>query len=191
LIYIKGIASTKRQERVRANKGEDAMTLTVGASAPPSTRSASSTRKLRPVLRVLLLVWAAGSAAVLGSTETLAQNAYITNAASNTVSVIDTAKNAVIATIPVGSYPEPVGVSSDGSRIYVGSCDGTLSVINGSTNSVIATVPIGGACPGGIAVSPDGNSVYVTNGGNGTMSIIDATRSPPQSQYSPTRLRWQ
>jgi hypothetical protein len=64
-------------------------TLTVGASAPPATRSASRTRKLRLVFRVLVLVCAASSAGVLGSTETLAQNAYITNnASSNNVSAV-------------------------------------------------------------------------------------------------------
>jgi YVTN family beta-propeller protein len=48
-------------------------------------------------------------AGVLGSSESLAQNAYITNATLNSVSVIDTTKNAVIATIPVGPVPEAVG----------------------------------------------------------------------------------
>jgi hypothetical protein len=61
------------------------------------THSASSTRKLRLVLRVLLLVWVAGSYGVLGSAETLAQNAYITSPGApglftSTVSVIGTAK---------------------------------------------------------------------------------------------------
>jgi YVTN family beta-propeller protein len=103
-------------------------TRTAGATAPPSNHSASSTRKFRLVLRVLLLVCAAGSAGVLGSTETLAQNAYITHVAldlSGAVSVIDT----VIATVPVGSEPEAVGASPDGTRIYVAnSSDNTVSM---------------------------------------------------------------
>jgi YVTN family beta-propeller protein len=47
-------------------------------------------------------------AGILGSAQSFAQNAYITNAESNNVSVIDTATNKVTATIPVGSGP--VGV---------------------------------------------------------------------------------
>ncbi len=37
-----------------------------------------------------------------------------------------------------------------------------ISVINSKTNSVITTIPVGGN-PEGVAVSPDGNFVYVTN----------------------------
>src|SRR3954469_24512261 len=56
---------------------------------------------------------------LLGSAQTLAQNAYITNALDNTVSVIATATNTVIATIPVGAGPTGVAVTSDGSKVYV------------------------------------------------------------------------
>jgi YVTN family beta-propeller protein len=85
----------------RGNRREDAVTtLTVGATAPPSTHSASSTRKLRLVPHALLVVCAAVSAGFLGSTQTLAQNAYITNNQSNYMSVIDTVTNQVTATIP-------------------------------------------------------------------------------------------
>ena len=51
-------------------------------------------------LRVLLLVCAAGSAGVLGSTETLAQNAYITNQWRNYRVGDQHGTNAVIATDP-------------------------------------------------------------------------------------------
>ena len=53
----------------------------------------------------LLAITAVALAGLLRSAQSLAQNAYITNAGSNTVSVIDTASNAVTATIPVGSAP--------------------------------------------------------------------------------------
>lgn len=42
--------------------------------------------------------------------------AYITNMSSNTVSVIDTAINAVVATIPVESMPVSVAVNPSGTR---------------------------------------------------------------------------
>ena len=70
------------------------------------TRSASSTRKLRIVLRFLLLVWAVGSAGVFGSNQTLAQNAYIANNLSDNVTVIDTRTNTVVGSpITVGDCP--------------------------------------------------------------------------------------
>src|SRR5438128_5291975 len=45
--------------------------------------------------------------------------AYVTNESSNTVSVIDTATNTVVATIPVGPVPVGVAITPDGTRAYV------------------------------------------------------------------------
>ena len=70
-------------------------------------------------LRTSGLIAAFAFAGILGSAQTLAQNAYITNASSNNVSVIDTATNTVTATIPVGVEPIGVAVSPNGSRVYV------------------------------------------------------------------------
>jgi len=67
-------------------------------------------------LRISGLIAAFAFAGILGSAASLAQNAYITNAGSNTVSVIDTSTNQVTTTIPVGSFPDGVAVSPDGRR---------------------------------------------------------------------------
>jgi YVTN family beta-propeller protein len=45
--------------------------------------------------------------------------AYVTNLFSSTVSVINTATNAVIATVPVGIGPVGVAVAPNGGRVYV------------------------------------------------------------------------
>jgi YVTN family beta-propeller protein len=55
-------------------------------------------------------------ACLLAPASTRAQNAYITNLNSNTVSVIDTATDTVIAHDPVGLTPFGVAVTPDGSR---------------------------------------------------------------------------
>jgi YVTN family beta-propeller protein len=90
--------------------------------------------------------------------------AYVPNLSSNNVSVIATATNSVIATIPVGSAPLAVSVSLDGSRVYIGnSGSNSVSVIATATNSVIAVIPVINS-PGGLVVSPDGTKVYVCNG---------------------------
>ena len=44
---------------------------------------------------------------------------YVTNRASDTVSVIKTANRAVVATIPVGNYPTGVAFTPDGTHVYV------------------------------------------------------------------------
>src|SRR5438128_7697869 len=51
----------------------------------------------------------------LGTATAQAQTrAYVTNAADSTVSVIDTATNTVVATIPVGQTPFGVAITPDG-----------------------------------------------------------------------------
>jgi uncharacterized repeat protein (TIGR01451 family) len=100
--------------------------------------------------------------------------AYITNFMSNSVSVIDTATNTVVATIAVGSRPFGVAVSPDGLRVYVANYAGSsVSVIDTAANAVIATVPLASSFPIGIAVSPDGSRVYVTHEVTGDVSVID------------------
>jgi YVTN family beta-propeller protein len=123
---------------------------------------------------------------------------YVANNGANTLSVIDTATNTVIATITVGSNPLGVAVTPvqrereaerergsgggrerepDRSKVYVtNQGDNTVSVIDTATNTVTATIPVGSG-PSGVAVTPDGTKVYVANAffGFGTnVSVIDA-----------------
>ena len=89
------------------------------------------------------LVLALTLACLLGPASTRAQNAYITNQNSNTVSVIDTATDTISATIPVGLTPEGVAVSPDGRKVYVANVGvSTVSVIDTATNTVSATIPL-------------------------------------------------
>jgi len=101
--------------------------------------------------------------------------AYASNISNNTVSVIDTATNTLIATIPVGVAPFELTITPDGTRAYVtnSSLDtDSISVIDTTTNTVIATI---GSffLPNGVAITPDGLRVYVPNFGNSTVSVID------------------
>jgi YVTN family beta-propeller protein len=94
----------------------------------------------------------------------------------NNVSVIDTSTNTVIATVPVGVDPLGIAITPDGTKAYVTNY-GTGSLVNfddklntstdvfvidTATNTVIATVPVGGRDVG-VAITPDGKKVYVTN----------------------------
>src|SRR5262249_15833411 len=47
---------------------------------------------------------------------------------------------------------------------------GTVSVIDTTSNTVAATIPVGSA-PFGVAVSPDGSTVYVANEFDNTVSV--------------------
>jgi YVTN family beta-propeller protein len=93
---------------------------------------------------------------------------------------------------PAGYFPFGIAVSPDGERVYVTNtykgcatktCKGrkhsnkednhfSVHVIDTATNTVTDTVPVG-SFPKGIAVSPDGKKVYVTNSWNDNVSVID------------------
>src|SRR5262249_61752178 len=48
----------------------------------------------------------------------------------------------------------------------------TVSVIDTTSNTVTATIPVGDG-PVGVAVSPDGSTVYVANFIDGAVSVVD------------------
>src|SRR5262249_1410984 len=110
---------------------------------------------------------------MLGSTPAEAKPfAYVTNSTSDTVSVIDTATNTVVATVPVGRLLRGVARAPDGTRAYVANeFSDTVSVIDTATNPVVATVPVG-RFPLWVAITPDGTRAYVTNFRD-TVSVID------------------
>jgi YVTN family beta-propeller protein len=116
----------------------------------------------RPATRVAAI--AAVAALCFAAQPASAQNAYVPNFGSNTVSVINTASNTVAATIAVGNGPFGVAATPDGGKVYVANqISNTVSVIETASNTVEATIAIGGSNLSGVAVSPDGRTVYVTS----------------------------
>ncbi|MGV8076726.1 MAG: PKD domain-containing protein [Methanosarcina sp.] len=103
---------------------------------------------------------------------------YVTNAnygESGTVSVIDTARNEVTATVDMGyKYsPSGVAVTPDGKKLFVANRDiNGVSIIDTAANVVTASVPAG-INPLGVAVTPDGKKVYVANRYSNNISVID------------------
>ena len=100
---------------------------------------------------------------------------------SFTLSVIDTATNTVVATIPfvLGEIPIQVAITPDGARSYVTSFTnpGTVSVIDTATNTVLESIPVSPK-PEGVAITPDGTRAYVPGEGfipfPGTLvSVVD------------------
>jgi YVTN family beta-propeller protein len=120
------------------------------------------------------LAFALSLACLLVPASARAQNAYITNANSGTVSVINTATNMVVGSpITVGNFPFGVAVTPDGSKVYVANQgDSTVSVISTATNTVVGSPITVGNSPSGVAVTPDGSKVYVANEGNDNVSVI-------------------
>jgi YVTN family beta-propeller protein len=98
------------------------------------------------------------TAALFGASAQAAPFAYVADQAANTVSVIDTGTNTLIATVPVGSEPAGVAITPNGAFAYVTNYGGsTVSVIATATNTVTATVTVGSQ-PLGVAVTPTARS---------------------------------
>jgi YVTN family beta-propeller protein len=80
-------------------------------------------------------------------------HAYVANTDGNTVSVLNTTTNTVVATIAVGKSPTKVAIMPDGTRAYVTNWGSdNISVINTATNTVVATVAVG-RFPIGVAIT--------------------------------------
>ena len=118
-----------------------------------------------------LTLLAAVATCVLGSTATLAQNAYIANNGSQNVSVINTATNQVTSTIQVGGSPTSVAVSPDGRKVYIANWFYAVNVID-TANNAVTSIPNNGNAVG-IAVSPDGRRAYAANFYDQSVSVID------------------
>src|SRR5712692_1595891 len=70
--------------------------------------------------------------------------AYVSNEKSNTISVIDIDKLAVVKTIKVGQRPRGIELSKDGKFILVAvGDDDTIQVIDAKTHEIVATLPSG------------------------------------------------
>lgn len=92
------------------------------------------------------------------------------------VSVIDTASNTEIASIPFVNKPQGVAINPAGTRAYVTHrlLSGTVSVIDTASNSVVGSIPVG-TSPSDVAFNPSGTRAYVThdNFGSYQVSVID------------------
>jgi YVTN family beta-propeller protein len=103
-------------------------------------------------------------------------HAYVPNEEDGTVSVIATASNTVVATIPVvpvggGANGVAVAITPDGAHAYVANVVGNISVIATASNTVVATIPVGNQ-PAAVAITPDGAHAYVSNFNDNTVSVI-------------------
>src|SRR3989339_304090 len=99
---------------------------------------------------------------------------YVSVMGDDTVKVLSTASNSVMATISVGDDPAHIAMTPNGQRVYVLNQEGkSVSVIATATNTVIATIQIN-KTPKRLAITPDGAKVYVT-AGNNSVSVISTT----------------
>ncbi|MEW9124419.1 MAG: cytochrome D1 domain-containing protein [Thermotaleaceae bacterium] len=99
--------------------------------------------------------------------------AYAANIMSNEISLIDTKKMEIIATIPVGTIPNEVEASKDDKFLYVANvADGTISIIDILKQEEIKTIKAGEGTHG-LALSPNGKFLYAANRNTNDLVKLD------------------
>ncbi len=122
--------------------------------------------------------------------------AYVSSIRDREIDVVNIAGStpSLITRIAVPGTPNSMLLSPDQTRLYVTQDNSdTVSVINTATNTVISkiataapsgVIPTGvtyfGAAPNNLSLSPDGKTLYVTNGGNNSVAIIPVSTMPYQ-----------
>jgi YVTN family beta-propeller protein len=113
-------------------------------------------------------------------------NMYVAGYGTNSVYVINTSSDAVMATVPVGSHPIALAETPDGQKVYVANhgsstSGGSVSVISTLSDTVATTICLSGGSPPSCAIGPlpvwavaraDSAQVYVLDQ-NGTIYAID------------------
>jgi YVTN family beta-propeller protein len=90
---------------------------------------------------------------------------YCANSGRGTVTVVDGATNAAIATVTTGGYPCALCYNPQDNKVYCanGDSSGNVTVIDGVTDSVITAVAAG-VYPGDICYNPQAGKVYFASG---------------------------
>lgn len=103
--------------------------------------------------------------------------AYITNGASNTVTVIDVVNVRLDREISVGPSPVAVAPSPTRNEVYIVNSGafgnaGFVSIINTENNAVAANIQVQRQ-PVSIDIDSTGDGAYVANAGSNTISMLD------------------
>ncbi|WP_263368533.1 YncE family protein [Edaphobacter bradus] len=102
--------------------------------------------------------------------------AFVSNGASNTVSVLDLVNLRQDRTLRVGDNPSGMAVNPQRNEIYVvNTKSGTVSVLDAEGIRVAATIPVH-RDPYFISVDGAGRRAYVANSGSNNVSVIDLER---------------
>src|SRR5882724_900732 len=127
---------------------------------------------MKTKLSLILAFSLAGTLALGAATVRIVQ----TNAAGDSVMLIDPATNKVVGEIKGIEVNHGAAVAPDGSRFYVtNEAESTLDVADAKTLTVTKHIPLTNH-PNNIAVSKDGKRVYAAIvAGAGAVDVIDAT----------------
>jgi YVTN family beta-propeller protein len=117
---------------------------------------------------------------------------FIPSESAGELNVIDSANAAVLKTItlPAGSRPMRVKLSTDERRLYVSNGRaGTISVFDTHSYELLDTIKVG-TRPWGIGVSPDGKFLFTANGPSNDVSVVDLKTNKEVSRIKTGSSPW-
>ena len=106
--------------------------------------------------------------------------AFVTNWGERTVSVVDIALRERAASLATGTHPSAILASHTSDEIYVANTDSdSVSVLDGQSASLLREIDLRpyagaliGASPNALALSPDGQTLYVANAGDNDIAVV-------------------
>ncbi len=122
-----------------------------------------------------ILVVLAALAASAGPALAAGPKAYVGNFKDSTVSVIDTASERVVATLPVAAGPDGIVLTPDGRSVFVsGSSASAVSEIDAASDRVTRAIDVGKG-PQGLAMTADGKWLLVAVNGDDRVAFVDTS----------------
>ena len=113
---------------------------------------------------------------------------------NGSVSVIDLATKQQIKSIEVGLHPQGMVLNPDKSKLYVACANSDIiSVINTATDEVVEEISVRmekelpfGSSPNALAISTDGKILYVANGTDNAICVIELGETSKVKGFIPT-----
>jgi len=110
--------------------------------------------------------------------------------ASGSVTVVDAARRAKVAEIPVGGQATGLVFSPDGTAVYVTvRLNDSVTVIDAATRKVLRTLPVADE-PHGIAIDPPGKTLFVMGTASDAVSVVDLATGKETKRLAASRNPW-
>jgi YVTN family beta-propeller protein len=115
---------------------------------------------------------------------------FVACEASNSMIVVHTVTDKILAEILIGMQPHHVCLSPDEDRVYVSNrASDNVSVIDTETYEVLSVIDVGDE-PHEMAITPDGKKMYVANAGTYDVSVVDISKGMEIKRLAASRGPW-
>ena len=126
------------------------------------------------------------AAAMLAGSAALAASdlVYVSNETDDTISVIDTATQQVIDTIPVGLRPRGITFTNDYKHLLICASDSNaIQMLDVATGEVVVELPSGDD-PEQFALHPNGKWLYIANEDDALATVLDIETQQPIAEIN-------